>query len=183
MVDKPKYHRRRSPRLAGFDYSSSGAYLVTVCAHGGKHWFDNERARSVVENCWFRIPDVFKGVFLDSFVITPNHFHDIIGITYAQAVASNVSSKTVMKNSNPSTGSVRLSTVIGVFKSVVTRRLRQMGYHSFRWQRCFYDRIVRNDTALRALRNYIAGNPRNWAYDPENLAFNGRPGGSPLPEL
>ena len=31
MVYNPKYHRRKSIRLKGYDYSSPGLYFVTIC--------------------------------------------------------------------------------------------------------------------------------------------------------
>ncbi|HSJ58515.1 MAG TPA: transposase, partial [Anaerolineae bacterium] len=34
MSHTPKHHRR-SIRLPGYDYTSSGAYFVTICIHGG----------------------------------------------------------------------------------------------------------------------------------------------------
>jgi REP element-mobilizing transposase RayT len=37
------------------------------------------------------------------------------------------------------------------------------------WQRNYYDRIIRNDGELDAIRNYIETNPRNWMDDDENL--------------
>ena len=35
------------------------------------------------------------------------------------------------------------------------------------WQRGFYDRIIRNDKELAAIRNYIRDNPLNWLKDSE----------------
>jgi putative transposase len=31
-----------------------------------------------------------------------------------------------------------------------------------RWQRSFYDRIIRNEIELNNVRNYIINNPKNW---------------------
>ena len=36
------------------------------------------------------------------------------------------------------------------------------------WQRNYYERIVRNDNELAAIREYIAYNPMKWAEDKEN---------------
>ena len=33
------------------------------------------------------------------------------------------------------------------------------------WQRCFYDRIIRNDNELEFYRYYIKTNPENWEDD------------------
>ena len=37
------------------------------------------------------------------------------------------------------------------------------------WQRGYYDRIVRNERELNAIREYIRLNPERWAEDRDNL--------------
>jgi hypothetical protein len=37
-----------------------------------------------------------------------------------------------------------------------------------RWQRNYYEHIVRNDNELRRIREYIGNNPAQWAVDREN---------------
>jgi putative transposase len=39
------------------------------------------------------------------------------------------------------------------------------------WQRNYYERIVRNETDLNDIRNYITCNPAKWADDTENPAL------------
>lgn len=36
------------------------------------------------------------------------------------------------------------------------------------WQRGYYERIIRDERELNAIRQYIANNPANWRLDPEN---------------
>lgn len=33
MTFNPNFHRRRSIRLPGYDYSQAGAYFITICTH------------------------------------------------------------------------------------------------------------------------------------------------------
>jgi putative transposase len=37
------------------------------------------------------------------------------------------------------------------------------------WQRSFYDHIIRDDVALRKIRQYVIDNPKNWETDEENV--------------
>ena len=37
------------------------------------------------------------------------------------------------------------------------------------WQRNYYDRIVRNERGLTAIRDYIRANPDRWDHDPDNI--------------
>jgi putative transposase len=68
-------------------------------------------------------------------------------------------------------GKRSLSSFVQGFKSAVTTRiniLRNMPGKPV-WQRSFHDRIIRNEKALIAIRNYIANNPMNWEQDIDNL--------------
>jgi putative transposase len=56
-----------------------------------------------------------------------------------------------------------LPVVIGSFKSAVTRMAGRPI-----WQRGYYDRVIRDDAELEALRQYIADNPVKCATDHEN---------------
>ena len=81
-------HDRRSIRMPGYDYSSFGAYFVTICAHGGQCLFgevvDGEMhlnaAGEVVRDCWEGLPRHYAGVELDAFVVMPNHVHAVVWI-------------------------------------------------------------------------------------------------------
>ena len=65
-----------------------------------------------------------------------------------------------------------LSTYIGEFKMLSSKKIHQRGLEQFKWQRSFYDRIVRNEFELSGIRYYIDINPLKWEIDksvPENL--------------
>jgi hypothetical protein len=38
----------------------------------------------------------------------------------------------------------------------------------FAWQRNYYEHVIRDDTSLNRIRQYIAENPLQWAMDREN---------------
>lgn len=84
----PQKHHRRSIRMKGFDYSSEGAYYVTIVAQGRECLFgeivDGEMRLNeygeIVQKWWNEIPIHFPNVELGAFVIMPNHVHGIIYI-------------------------------------------------------------------------------------------------------
>jgi len=88
MKYDPQRHHRRSIRLPGWDYTSAGAYFVTIVTHERMPLFgeivDGEMrlndAGRVAEQCWLEIPLHFPHVELDAFVIMPNHVHGILWI-------------------------------------------------------------------------------------------------------
>jgi REP element-mobilizing transposase RayT len=70
-----------------------------------------------------------------------------------------------------------LGDIVGTFKSLTTVRYTQGvktdGWPAFRerlWQRNYYEEILRGNTALLRVRDYIAENPHRWTTDPENPA-------------
>ena len=60
-----------------------------------------------------------------------------------------------------------LGAVVRGFKSAVTRRInRERGTPGGAvWQAWYHDRILRNERAWRAARQYIAANPPRWPRD------------------
>ena len=77
---------RRSIRLPGYDYSQSGAYLITIVTHNRVCLVGsimegamvlNDAGKMIDQVCQ-EIPKVLIGVELDHYQIMPNHFHGII---------------------------------------------------------------------------------------------------------
>jgi hypothetical protein len=60
-----------------------------------------------------------------------------------------------------------LSIIINHYKGALTRWCRKNDHAYFTWQSRFYDHIIRNDTALSRIREYIARNPLTWTTDQE----------------
>jgi putative transposase len=104
------------------------------------------RLGRVIEECWASIPDHFPAVGLDAFVVMPNHVHGIVWLPGAGHAPP-------------------LPVLIGSFKSAVSRLAGGP-----LWQRSFYDRVIRSDSELRALRQYVTDNLVRWALDRENPA-------------
>lgn len=180
-------HERRSIRLPGFDYTSYGAYFVTICAHKRRCLFANPRSPDLrltrlgwmVVECWLAIPAHAPEVANDAFVVMPNHLHGVLLLKRAGKTAAEFDERrrrlaTTSSNPRspdfprPEAGS--LSAIIRSFKSAVTHRARrELGRSVMRvWQRGFFDRIVRNERELNDIRLYIRENPRRWARDTEN---------------
>jgi REP element-mobilizing transposase RayT len=82
----PDKHHRQSIRLKGYDYSSPGAYFVTICTHQRQCLFgeivDGEmrlnQIGQLVRSQWLKIPYHHTHVELDAWVIMPNHIHGIL---------------------------------------------------------------------------------------------------------
>jgi hypothetical protein len=61
-------------------------------------------------------------------------------------------------------GKQTLSSIIGSYKSAITRHANRLGYN-FVWQTRFYDNIICDDEKYCFITNYIENNPQTWESD------------------
>src|SRR5271170_743582 len=170
---------RKSIRLKGFDYRSSGAYFITICSTQRHDIFgrilDNADVAfsaigHIVNLCWQQIPDHCSHVQLDHYVIMPNHLHGIIILDCDDLRFPNTPGIT---DRSLNARSRALSRVIGSFKAASTKIVRrECDYRSPTiWQRNYFERVIRDERELMLIRKYIADNPitlisrasRDWA--------------------
>lgn len=177
-------HRRKPLRLASYDYSSPGAYFVTICVKGRRPLFGASgiavgELGAVVSECWLELPSHYPSVTLDAFVVMPNHIHGIIWLGQSPQVphvGAGLRRTPTERGDGARGGEARLGDPVTLFevvralKSFSARRINELlGTPGVPvWQRSYYERVVRGETELARLRRYIAGNPDRWASDPEN---------------
>ena len=135
MSYDPEIHHRRSIRLGGYDYSSAGAYFVSVVVQGRLCLFgrvvDGEMrlngAGEMVRRVWDGMPERFPFIGSDEFVVMPNHVHGVIFFRQVEATEG-------VPARAPTRGAPTFGEVVGAFKSVTTveygRGVREAG-----WQR------------------------------------------------
>jgi putative transposase len=162
---------RKLNRKRGYDYSSPGAYFVTICVHGRMRkesvfgsisngtMLLNEWG-TVAERYWEEIPDHYDNVRLDEYCVMPDHIHGIIWIIGITVGTEQCSVPTVIPTVTPPARYGTLSKIIKSFKNAVTKHIGQSI-----WQRSYYDRIIRDNDELYRIREYIKRNPKNWGND------------------
>ena len=185
-------HHRRSIRLPGYDYSSEGAYFVTICTHERQHLFGeivggnmilNEIGKIVLAQ-WQKIPGRFMHVELDEFIVMPNHLHGILIINdwnegHPQGVPVRAGLAPALGLVHPSDEvfayegcAPKLGDIIGAYKSLVANdclksfksRHQTMGKI---WHRNYYEHIITTDHEYEQIAEYIYFNPQNWQSDSE----------------
>ncbi|MBE6639937.1 MAG: hypothetical protein E7616_10955 [Ruminococcaceae bacterium] len=87
MTDLPT---RKPIRIADYDYSTPGAYFITVCINDRKPIFWNvgaaicrpnlSKSGSVVETAILQIPEHYPVVSVDKYCVMPDHIHMILYI-------------------------------------------------------------------------------------------------------
>jgi putative transposase len=179
---------RRSIRLKGFDYSSPCCYFVTVCISGrlpllgavDDHSIMLNGAGRMATNTWNEIPAFYPGSGVDAATIMPNHVHGIVVVgaeprlcPSSQPLPRERENEGQSRGIAPTPG-LSLTRVVQRFKTLTARRyahgVSTLGWPAFQgrlWQRNYYERVIRNDRELNAIREYIQANPANWAQDEE----------------
>jgi len=161
-----KYPKRKTTRLTEYDYSTNGFYYVTICTHNHEEIFGNIETNDITlniygkiaKNFWIDLPNHHKNIQLDAFVIMPNHIHGIIIINNP---VGNRPAFSVIRNNN-------LSVIIGSYKSTVTKQINRLNNNSFKWQKSFYDHIIRTTDSLNNISEYIVNNPITRDNDENN---------------
>lgn len=178
--------------MRDYDYTTPGAYFVTVCTQGRQKIFgeiiDGEMHLNeygeIAEKCWEDLPNHYSNIELDVYMIMPDHFHGIISILpcigeragFKPAPTDIIADKTpVGEGLRPSRRGTTeipisrkrhgLSEFIRAFKSFSARRINEMRNTPAitLWQRSFYDHVIRTERDLAILRDYILNNPAELA--------------------
>ena len=138
-------------------------------------------AGRLAQAVWEDLPHHYPHVQIDVWVIMPNHMHGIIILTEAQATEDGMQSGADPKINvgaglKPApTAATRhgLSEIVRAFKTFSARRINAL--HNTVgtpfWQRNYYEHVIRNESALDRIRQYIVDNPTRWPEDPENPAL------------
>jgi REP element-mobilizing transposase RayT len=75
-----------------------------------------------------------------------------------------LSLQTYGQNRFQNIGSNSISSIVGSYKSAVTKHASRLGFENG-WQTRFYDHIIRNDVDYQRISDYIVNNPANWKED------------------
>jgi len=180
----PSPPNRHSLRLREYDYGATGTYFVTVCTKDRLSLFGEiddgkmvlNALGAIVAACWSDLLHHFPNIQLDCFIVMPNHVHGLIEITDersenpvgAQHAAPVPSAPMHHLGRNVQPGS--LGSIVRSFKAASTRRINLLSGApgATIWQRNYYEHVVREESELQRVREYIVNNPARWAEDEEN---------------
>ena len=138
--------KRKHPRLKNYNYSSTGAYFVTICTEDRKSILSditNPVGDGALDVPQIQLTSIGKiveknllssenisGVKIDQYVIMPNHIHIIVIINKNEAGASPCPT---------------LSDIICAFKSLTVRECRTISPDAKIFQTSFHDHIIRGE--------------------------------------
>ncbi|MCQ9207999.1 MAG: transposase [Omnitrophica bacterium] len=142
---------RRKGRPQGSPLHAPAHNIAPVC-------IELTEIGQIIDTHWRNIPNQYKNIEIDGYIIMPNHIHGIL-IKRATARVAPTSS---------------LGQIIGSFKSKCAIdclkyiRKNNLNKSAKIWQRSFYDHIIRDERSLHKIRKYIINNPLTWQFDIEH---------------
>ena len=163
--------KRKDLRIKQYDYSSKGAYFVTICIK------DRERILSDIikpvgvgahDDPKIRLTEIGKiveknllssenisGVIIDRYVIMPDHIHAIIFLD-----PNKYQKREGGSSRAPTPTNKMLPHIVSTFKRFCNKEL---GNNIF--QRGYIEHIVRDREDYETRVKYIYENPMRWYYD------------------
>ena len=171
MEKENKLPIRKHPRLEDFDYRSNGAYFITICTQDKRCVFsriagqgtgscEHPRAESleieytqfgkIAEKQLQLLEERYSGLFVDCYVIMPNHIHVILILREEAAGAS--PRPTIMD-------------AVCAYKSLTTIECKRNGFFGKLFQTSFHDHVIRSREDYERHLKYVVENPMRWIYD------------------
>ena len=150
--------KRKPNRLNQYDYSTPGAYFITICTKNKEKILSTVGATigrplirlteygKMIDKAIKTIEKVYPFVTVDQYVIMPNHIHLLLQIHTDE-------------NGRPMVAPT-IGRVIQQMKGYATK---QIGKNI--WQKLYHDHIIRNQNDYDRIWNYIELNPMYWKKD------------------
>jgi len=159
---------RKFIRMSSFDYSSPGAYFVTILTYQRQPLFGNlenglmhlSPLGDLASSVWLGLSGRFTEVEIDELIVMPDHFHGILILKNEELMQN----KSISALNSPR---LSLGTLIATYKSTVTRvfHFNNPGNKQQIWHRNYYEHIIRDKHELDQIRNYIQENPTRGESD------------------
>ena len=153
---------RKPTRLKNYDYSSAGAYFITICTHNRKNILSKIVGEGsplpqlttngkLAEEYVLKINEKYPCVKIDKYVIMPNHMHLILRID----------------NDGRGNPSPTVSNVVGWLKYSITKQINRNHdtAGNIIFQRSFHDHVIRDYDDYLKIWEYISTNPAKWQDD------------------
>ena len=154
---------RKINRFLDRDYSRVGFYYITINIHKNGFKFSSiyngklmmNKYGKIASEYWNEIHKHYPECITHEYVIMPDHIHGIIEIKEYKGDIDFFMDRSKRH-------AHRLACIIGSYKSAVSRKIHKMGNMGFKWQRSFYDRVMRI-TEHDRIEQYIQNNPKQAA--------------------
>ena len=152
-----KLPKRKQIRLENYDYSTPGAYFITVCTVNRAKIFWSDRRGDlwspasvplseigmIVDSEIQKMNTIYKAIRIDKYCIMPDHIHFII------CIDSDENGRTQFAPT--------ISRVMKQFKGSISKQIGRPI-----WQKSFYEHGIRNRQDYDEVGEYIENNPAKY---------------------
>ena len=154
--------KRKHPRLAHYDYSTAGAYCITICTHNRKCLLSNIVGRelapaeiqytaygTIAQEQLLLLEKRYTTLKVDRYVIMPNHIHVILLLEETAGVSTRPT----------------ITNIVCAYKSLTTRACKKVQPIDKLFQTSFYEHVIRGNRDYEEIAEYISNNPKQWELD------------------
>ena len=171
MKMQEKYPERKPTRIKKYDYSSAGAYFVTICTKNRAEILSNIVGGDVLdapikvrllpygeiaEKYIKQLNDFYENILVEKYVIMPDHIHILIIVKKEKDTTQKGGAS---RTSPPTRQHSSVSKYVSTFKRFCNKE-----YGENIWQESFFDHIIRNNEDYEEHIKYIHENPIKWYY-------------------
>jgi len=154
--------KRKHPRLDHYDYSTAGAYFITICTQSRRCLLSRIVGRGlapaeiqystygqIAQEQLLLLEQRYPSLKIDQYVIMPNHIHAILLL---EETAGDSQHPTIMD-------------IVCVYKSLTTRLCKKAQPIDKLFQTSFYEHVIRGREDYHEIVEYIVNNPKQWELD------------------
>ena len=162
IVMKNSLPQRKHPRLKQYDYSTAGAYYITICTHNRRCLLSHIVGRGlapaeiqhtaygqIAKEQLFLLEKRYPFVKIEQYVIMPNHIHAILMLEEAAGASP----------------CPTITDIVCAYKSLTTRECKQVQPIDKLFQSSFYEHVIRGQKDYDEIAEYIQNNPKQWDLD------------------
>ncbi len=168
----------KSLRLCGWNYANDGYYFITFNTQNRARCLgeivDGKMILSdwgeIVKAEWLKSFEIRAELFLDEYVIMPDHMHAIVVIRQLVPIENKRYEKSEFYREPKS-----ISSFMAGFKSAVNTAIdnyideHQLNIPKYNrnnhfFQSNYYDHIIRQDGSYERIKKYIINNPKKWKH-------------------
>ena len=157
-----RFPQRKHPRLDYYDYSTAGAYYITICTQNRRCLLSRVVGRiaapaaiehtiygRIAQEQLLQLEKRYPSLTVDRYVIMPNHIHAIL----------------ILDGSAGASPRPTIPDIVCAYKSLTTKACKAVCPIEKVFQNSFYEHVIRGREDYEEIAKYIYENPSKWELD------------------
>jgi len=154
--------KRKHPRMEHYDYSTPGAYFITICTQHKRCLLSYIVGRGlapaetqytaygqIAKEQLLLLEKRYPNLKVAQFVIMPNHIHAILCLA-----------ETAGASPRPT-----ITDIVCAYKSLTTKECKRIQPIAKLFQTSFFEHVIRGQKDYDEIAQYILNNPKQWELD------------------